>query len=308
MTEIYSQSRVFSPFSGGYGGKKLISLPPGIAKLIRDAQGYNPDARTITMIDKEISWTDNLFQMKRNDFINQQIIDGEYIDVINILEEDNSKADQAELVGTYISNGSLDLAEAKLSEYAPENEQEEQWVELSGGILEKAKDSLLAIEVDSVEEAALYDLALSGETSQAIATAKSILFIKNEDLFNSPLPLEANIMSSTIRVLPIYPKEEIIQDDETALEYCEVFPNPFSHLVNVRFPLNEGEIWQLRIYDNIGKMVYSKRMDQAGYKGENRETTMKFDLSFLPDGLYQIVIESPYGKECSEKIVKKSID
>ncbi|MBU0490064.1 MAG: SprB repeat-containing protein, partial [Bacteroidetes bacterium] len=67
---------------------KLINLPPGIAKQIEEVQGYNSDARTVTMIDKEISWTDNLYQIKRNELISDQLNNGDYNDVISMLEED----------------------------------------------------------------------------------------------------------------------------------------------------------------------------------------------------------------------------
>ncbi|MBU0488951.1 MAG: T9SS type A sorting domain-containing protein, partial [Bacteroidetes bacterium] len=215
----------------------------------------------------------------------------------------NSKADQAELVGTYISRGLYDLAENKLAEYVAENEEEEQWVELTTAIIENAKDSLLAIEVDSTEEAALYDQALSGGTSQATATARSILFIKNEDIFAPVFPQNQSTMSFNIPVA-ILPESELENDKENTLEHCNIFPNPFTDVISIEILVTEKIRYFMEVLDVTGRKTMTKNIFSANDADNKGVKRIEVDLSTLSNGLYQVTVYDSKGKKYSVKLLK----
>ena len=74
---------------------------------------------------------------------------------------------------------------------------------------------------------------------------------------------------------------------------CSVYPNPFSSSINI-VNLNSS-ILKVRLYDIIGRLV----LKDEGLNIHEKEYT----LSSLPDGIYQLEIETVNGFHC-QRIVK----
>ncbi len=78
------------------------------------------------------------------------------------------------------------------------------------------------------------------------------------------------------------------------------FPNPFSNVTNIVVTLTESKPLDLKVFDAIGNLVYSKKV--AGNAGEN---TFVFDGSTLSAGVYHYTVSAGYEKVSKKLVIQK---
>jgi hypothetical protein len=78
------------------------------------------------------------------------------------------------------------------------------------------------------------------------------------------------------------------------------YPNPFSTTTNVVVNLNDGKALDLKVYDAVGKLVYSKQMN--GTIGEN---TFVVDAANLNAGVYYYTITAGYDRVTKKMVIQK---
>jgi hypothetical protein len=81
---------------------KLNTLPPGIAKQIRDAQNYNPGVSTPTSLKRDIQYQETERQLKINSLFNYWSDSDSTQRIIDVLETETSKEAKQTLVATYM--------------------------------------------------------------------------------------------------------------------------------------------------------------------------------------------------------------
>lgn len=77
----------------------------------------------------------------------------------------------------------------------------------------------------------------------------------------------------------------------------EVFPNPAEDVINVELPYFVDDYLEIKIYNSMGKMVYSK-------SGFSTGTTYEINISDLPSGIY-IVKAGKFNTWKSAKFIRK---
>jgi len=77
------------------------------------------------------------------------------------------------------------------------------------------------------------------------------------------------------------------------LKEFNIYPNPFNDIINFNF--NEKNAFQIRIYDLLGKSIFSQNVSNSD---------KEMDLSFLPKGIYLLQIKTK-NKVTYKKIIKK---
>jgi hypothetical protein len=65
----------------------------------------------------------------------------------------------------------------------------------------------------------------------------------------------------------------------------DVFPNPFTDIVTVRYELESAQEVNIKVVDHTGRIVFEKQVDQI--KGRQQ---VSLNLEQLPSGIYQCVI------------------
>lgn len=93
-----------------------------------------------------------------------------------------------------------------------------------------------------------------------------------------------------------YPKGVSIQEQEEDLNHIRVYPNPFSHALNIETDAYEEKL-TIRTTDVLGKDVYSIDIFEA-----SPHVSTILDLDFLTPGIYFISIESR-NKSYSQRVV-----
>lgn len=78
------------------------------------------------------------------------------------------------------------------------------------------------------------------------------------------------------------------------------FPNPFNHTTNIVVNLNEGKAIDLKVYDTMGNLVFTKKVN--GNVGEN---TIVFDGSSLAAGVYHYTVTAGYEKITQKMVIQK---
>lgn len=78
------------------------------------------------------------------------------------------------------------------------------------------------------------------------------------------------------------------------------FPNPFNHSTNIVVTLNDAKALDLKVYNAMGMLVYSKKMN--GNVGEN---TFVFDGSALASGVYHYTVSAGNEKVTKKMVIQK---
>lgn len=73
----------------------------------------------------------------------------------------------------------------------------------------------------------------------------------------------------------------------------DVYPNPFSNQVEINIPSQD---WRLEIINSIGQSMFNEELTRS---------STNVDLSFLPKGVYHVLLVQPEtNKKLSKKIIK----
>jgi hypothetical protein len=75
------------------------------------------------------------------------------------------------------------------------------------------------------------------------------------------------------------------------------FPNPTTGIFRIKIPAGYSGIQSIQIYDNIGKLVYLKKV-------ESMTTEFPIDISRFTKGTYQVLVEGTTTR-WSTKIIKR---
>ena len=79
-----------------------------------------------------------------------------------------------------------------------------------------------------------------------------------------------------------YNNDCVNSTDEKKIKSIEMFPNPVSEKLNVKLPV--GEDCQLSLYNNLGQIIYAKKIENSGDLNQ-------VDFSDLENGIYYLFIE-----------------
>ena len=76
-----------------------------------------------------------------------------------------------------------------------------------------------------------------------------------------------------------------------------IFPNPNNGKFNIRIQTNNTEKLNLVVRNLIGQMVYQDKVSVINSKNKS------IDLSYLPQGMYTVSLESEMSKRNMKKII-----
>ncbi len=91
-----------------------------------------------------------------------------------------------------------------------------------------------------------------------------------------------------------------IKTNNTFMNSVNNYPNPFNNTTNIVVNLNTGKAIDLKVYDAIGKLVYTKNVN--GTIGEN---TIVFDASTLNAGIYYYTVTAGFDRVTKKMAVQK---
>ncbi len=86
----------------------------------------------------------------------------------------------------------------------------------------------------------------------------------------------------------------------TFVNAVNAYPNPSTGVTNIVVSLNEGKAINVNVYDAIGNVVFSKKMN--GNIGEN---TIVFDGSNLSAGVYHYTVSAGYDAVTKKLVIQK---
>ncbi len=78
-------------------------------------------------------------------------------------------------------------------------------------------------------------------------------------------------------------------------EKVKLYPNPSQGVFQLELPYSNKEVYNFQLYDMKGRLVYSEEVNQS----------KRFDLGYLPSGLYHYRIVADEGVMKTEKLVIK---
>lgn len=129
-------------------------------------------------------------------------------------------------------------------------------------------------------------------------SGSSIIKVVQNDIYRSYGALSFGPNSKHIRINDwmYYSLESIIKDDEGNISNEEgknvkVYPNPTRGIFRIE-EIGEREIEQLKIYDNLGRIVNFTKQENT------------INISNLPNGLYNVVIQFE-DDICTQRIIKQ---
>ncbi len=78
----------------------------------------------------------------------------------------------------------------------------------------------------------------------------------------------------------------------------QVYPNPTTGLLNFKYQVEGNQIFQVTIYDNLGREIIEKSIKIKDYHLD------EIDISDLPQGAYQVAIRSARGNNYNFNVIK----
>ncbi|MBI4930638.1 MAG: PKD domain-containing protein [Bacteroidetes bacterium] len=222
---------------------KLASMPSGISKQIKDAQGSQA-FRTLTAISRELASSDNQRQLALNDLVSYYVQADSANTAITLLEAEHTLDADQTLVATYLNEGMLTEAETKLNSMTASIPEEQAFIDLHRMLLELEMDSLSVFDMDSAQEQLVRNIA-GMSASLARANACSILQL----VFNETCP-------SSFREQGISSSAEAVHNVVESDSYLgENYPNPFSNLTIIPYNLPGNSGGYIKIYDVKGTLL-----------------------------------------------------
>ncbi|MEG1555154.1 MAG: T9SS type A sorting domain-containing protein, partial [Bacteroidales bacterium] len=88
-------------------------------------------------------------------------------------------------------------------------------------------------------------------------------------------------------------------DEESGLSDVNIYPNPASNYVNVKFSTDQAENISLQVLDMTGKMIYSEAINHAG-----GELNHQIPVANFAKGIYFLQLQTINGKTIHKFIVQ----
>lgn len=95
------------------------------------------------------------------------------------------------------------------------------------------------------------------------------------------------------------PLNTSIEENEFGFEYFTTYPNPTNDVLNIAFSSTEAIDGELKVLDNLGRIVFAKKLDIIYGK---QQLGISKQLLGLSAGLYTVSVTTPYGNNISKVV------
>ena len=107
--------------------------------------------------------------------------------------------------------------------------------------------------------------------------------------------VQISIIQSNESAPPSSRKANLIDEPNPSDDKIKIYPTITQGIVNIAGDLSKLEKTDLKVYDQLGRNVYRRRVENINYK-------IEMDLSFLPNGIYFVEVIS-LNKKVTRRIV-----
>ncbi|MBI3503056.1 MAG: DUF3494 domain-containing protein [Bacteroidetes bacterium] len=252
---------------------KLQTLPSGIAKQIRNAQG-SITYRTLTLIARDIAAQKTERQKQINMLLISYADSNRTQDAINLLAQENNLYSNQSLLATYIASGDISSAQAQFAGMVASNADEQAFLDLQSMLLNLAQQGKSVFEMDSAQVKLVRSIAAMGITLAA-SNAQAILRL----VFGEDFSFAQDTAAISLRMQD----ETFSEKNEYVSDYylSGNTPNPFSDYTVIYYQLPENTSdATITVYDITGKSLLKN------YKVSEMKGSVKITTQDMQNGVY----------------------
>lgn len=273
---------------------KLINLPSGIAKLIREAQGENIGFRTSTVIERQIEYTEQQRQLNFNDAVNSFVEENNIGGAIELLEAENTEVSAGLLAPYYLADNEYAKAETKFALLPGILPEDQQYLELNDILLDLGLNGNTVFDLTTEQEQSLRIIAESEISSLARSNARSIFYLLYGEEFPLDMPADLEDVDRSFLEEPSSETTDSIFNSnsldlkEFKNEYSSYlgsnFPNPVSSNSLISYYLQINHFGIIKIFDMQGNLVEK-------YPLNSGKNTLQINCRNLENGIYMYQME-----------------
>jgi hypothetical protein len=259
--------------------EKISTFNSDFFDAITNLQGYNPNYRTLTAIQRDINHTETDRAQTLSEVIGyyaqNDTLDTSHASIDSLtalLENEHTDYTNQLLSSLYLSEGNLSAASAKLNVLPNSTDEDQAYVNLSNMLINLGTDSLSVFDMDSAQVQLVRQTATMGISCLARTNARAILLLVFNERYAEEIPGGnfARKSNTTNKPTPKAAAKE---------RSCSIYPNPASDNMELHYQLAEGETGLLEIFSMVGSKV-------ASYSVSSERSMFNIAAGNFENGLY----------------------